>query len=140
MVGKEFNDREVEVLFAATPPLEALRLILSWVATRGVGLSSDAASHSRDKSILIADVSPAFFEAPAKRDIYVELPEGREKSQETVGKLLASFYGTRDASANWKEEVARCMREWVFLVGKFNPCMCHPPTKQVLCLAHGMIS
>ena len=29
MVGKEFNDSELEGLVAATPPLEALRLLLS---------------------------------------------------------------------------------------------------------------
>ena len=72
MVGKEFNDREIEGLFAATPPLEALRLILSWAAT-GVGIAPSSDVGPR-KSILIADVSRAFFEAPAKRDICVELP------------------------------------------------------------------
>ena len=35
MGRKEFNNGELEGLFAATPPLEALRLILSWAATRG---------------------------------------------------------------------------------------------------------
>ena len=38
MVGEEFNDREIEGLFAATPPLEALRLLLSWAATSCVSL------------------------------------------------------------------------------------------------------
>ena len=33
VVGKEFNDREVEGLYAATPPPGALRLLLSWAAT-----------------------------------------------------------------------------------------------------------
>ena len=76
MVGEEFKDRDIEGLFAATPPLEALRLILSWAANRAsVGPSSDAGRGGRDKSIMIADVSRAFFEAPAKRDICVELPE-----------------------------------------------------------------
>ena len=34
MVGKEFNDGELEGLVAATPPLEALRLLLSHAAHR----------------------------------------------------------------------------------------------------------
>ena len=76
MVGKEFNDREIEGLVAATPPLEALRLILSWAATRDSGgPQSTVVQESRRKSIMIADVSRAFFEAPAKRGICVELPE-----------------------------------------------------------------
>ena len=141
MVGKEFNDREVDGLFAATPPLEALRLILSWAATRGSGLSSGAGANREANSILIADVSRAFFEAPAKRDICVELPEEAlekgETTQDTVGKLMASLYGTRDASANWQEEVARCMVEWGFTVGRFNPCMYHHEKRGIVCLVHG---
>ena len=93
------------------------------------------------KSILIADVSRAFFEAPAKRDLCVELPEealqGDEAPQNTVGKLLASLYGTRDASANWQEEVARCMREWGFKVGRFNPRTYHHESRKIRCLVHG---
>ena len=119
MVGKEFNDREVDDLFAATPPLESLRLILSWAATVDGGLLSTVGKAGNGKSILIADASRAFFKAPAKRDICAELPEealqGDETPQNTVGKLLASLYGARDASANLREEVARCMREGLTL-------------------------
>ena len=102
MVGKEFNDKEVDGLFAATPPLEALRLLLSWAATGTVVVPSH--DDGIPKSIMIADVSRAFFEAPARRDICMELPpealqEG-ESPQDIVGKLLASLYGARDASAN----------------------------------------
>ena len=122
MVGKEFNDREIEGLFAATPPLEALRLILSWAAT-GTGIVSSNDVGFR-KSILIADVSRAFFEAPAKRDLCVELPEealtAGETVKDTVGKLKASLYGMRDASTNWQEEVAKCMIKWEFTIGRYN--------------------
>ena len=83
MVGKEFNDREIEGLFAATPPLEALRLILSWAATRNsVVVPYDAGARRRDKSILIADVSRAFFEAPANREIFVSNCQKRRWAQE----------------------------------------------------------
>ena len=104
MVGKEFNNGELEGLFAATPPLEALRLILSWAATMGIPLFGYASTGRERKSVMIADVSRAFFEALAKRDVCVELPDealaAGETSLDTVGKLLASIYGTRDASAN----------------------------------------
>ena len=49
MVGKEFNNGELEGLFAATPPLEALRLILSWAATRGIPLFGACLEGSREK-------------------------------------------------------------------------------------------
>ena len=54
-----------------------------------------------------------------------------------MGKLLASLYGTRDASANWQEEVAKCMKEWGFVTGLYNPCMFHHPSRDILCLVHG---
>ena len=69
MVGKEFNDREVDGLFAATPPLESFRLLLSWAATADGGPLSSVGETGSAKSILIADVSRAFFEAPAKRGL-----------------------------------------------------------------------
>ena len=91
MVGKEFNDSELDGLFAATPPLEALRLLLSWVATDGSVHPGGTRQGQLQKSLLIADVSRAFFEAPAKRDLCVELPEealaAGETSQDVVGKL-----------------------------------------------------
>ena len=112
------NDKAVDGLFAATPPLEALRLLLSWAASTsrsGTGASAGNRAKSRRKSILIADVSRAFFEAPTKKDICVEPPEEALKKGETVldtvGKFMASLYGTRDASANWQGEVSKCMKE-----------------------------
>ena len=73
MVGKEFNDSELDGLFAATPPLEALRLLLSWAATDGSAHPGGARQGRLQKSLLIADVSMAFFEATAKRDQCVGL-------------------------------------------------------------------
>ena len=141
MVGKEFNNGEIEGLFAATPPLEALRLILSRAATGDASPRGDATKGQQRKSVMIADVSRAFFEAAAKRDVCVELLgellAAGETSQDTVGKLLASLHGTRDASANWQEEVAKCMKEWGFVMGSYSPCMRRHPSRDILCLVHG---
>lgn len=95
----------------------------------------------RGKNILIADVSRAFFEAPGKRDICVELPEEEltkgETVMDTVGKLMASLYGARDASANCQEQVAKCMKEWGFVSGMYNPCMFYHPGSGIRRLVHG---
>ena len=66
LVGKEFNDGSGDGLFASTPPLEALRYLISDVAT--VIDPKDM----EDKVIMINDVSRAFFEAPMRRPICVE--------------------------------------------------------------------
>ena len=57
--------------------------------------------------------------------------------QDTVGKLKASLYGTRDASTNWQEEVAKCMTKWGFTIGRYNPCMYYHPGRKMRCLVHG---
>ena len=97
-VAKEFNTGDEDGLFASTPPLEALRLIISDAATR---------DQEEDKVIMVNDVARAFFEAPARRTICVELPEEETHEGDDVGLLLQSLYGTRDASANFEEEVRK---------------------------------
>ena len=61
MVGKEFNDSVLEGLFAATPPLEALRLLLSHAASYsppfGISAKGSRPTMKHCKSLLIADVS-----------------------------------------------------------------------------------
>ena len=46
-----------------------------------------------------------FSEAPARRTICVELPEEETHEGDDVGLLLQIRYRTRDASANFQEEV-----------------------------------
>ena len=52
--------------------------------------------------MLRVDVSRAYFYAPAKRSIYIEIPlEDLEVGDENkVAQLDLSFYGTRDAAKN----------------------------------------
>ena len=105
MVGKEFNNEAMEGLFAGTPPLEAFRYLIHEAAT--VRTTEPMGS----KVLMINDVSRAFFEAPATRNICVEIPAedmtDADKRHDKVGRLRMSLYGTRDAAMNWQEEVAR---------------------------------
>ena len=94
MVGEELNDRVLEGLFAATPPLEALRLLPSWAATRTD--DGQLSVVGAGKSIMIADVSRAFFEAPARRDICVELSAEALSKDETPEHTL------------WESRLAAC--------------------------------
>ena len=120
-MGQEFKNGEMEGIFAGTPPLEALRGIVHEAAT--VRKPDDM----HDKVIMVNDVSRAFFEAPAMRQVCVELPS--EDVTETdirldnVGHLQMSLYGTRDAAMNWQEEVAKEMKGWGFIRGRYNPCL-----------------
>ena len=62
-------------LFAGTPPLEALRYLVHEAAT----VRADEPVGS--KVIMINDVARAFFEAPAVRNVCVEIPaEDKEEA------------------------------------------------------------
>ena len=109
MVAKYFNDRAISGLFAGTPPLEALRSLVS-----EAGTISD-----EEKGIMINDVARAFFEAKATRKVCIELQDEdrtpEDERQDNVGLLQMNFCGTRDAATNWQEEVAKEMAGWGFV-------------------------
>ncbi len=92
-------------MFAATPPLEALRLLVHEAAT--------VRTHEEmgTKVIVINDVVRAFFEAPATRNICIEIPKEdlseADRRHDKVGHLRLSLYGTRDAAMHWQDEVAK---------------------------------
>ena len=93
--AKEINTYKRDGLFAATPPLEALKTIMSATATGNKG-----------ESIMVNDVSRAFLHAKVKRDVYVALPpeDRTEQDQGKCAKLEFSMYGARDAAINWHDE------------------------------------
>ena len=69
LVAKEINTAYEDGLYASTPPLEALRWIISEAATIEDGAAQE------EKVILVSDVSRAFFEAPTTRKVAVILPD-----------------------------------------------------------------
>eukprot|EP00969_Alexandrium_andersonii_P088626 3909664-Alexandrium_andersonii.AAC.1 len=83
-------------MFAATPPLEALRLLLSDLATRRRGCANGRRRGAR-KALLI-DVRKARLHAYVEDDVYAALPP--DVSQPGMcAKLCRSLRGTRAAPA-----------------------------------------
>ena len=66
LVAKQFRTGSDPDLFAATPPLEAMKLIISIAATRN-------ARGRVDKKIMVNDVSRAYFYARSESPTYVEI-------------------------------------------------------------------
>ena len=54
------------------------------------------------------DIRRAYFHAPARRDIFIELPE-EEREIGYCGRLLKSMYGTQDAASNWEHAYMELM-------------------------------
>jgi len=69
LVGRELNLSKRNDLFAATPPLESLRAILSIAAGR-----QSSPSPRRRFIVMSNDVKRAYFYAPATRAVYIEVP------------------------------------------------------------------
>ena len=113
-VGKEFNTRVDATLYAAKPPLEALKLLVG-----------HAAGHiDRGAHIMLSDVKRAYFHALAKRELYVELPVEDAGYQEGfVGSLRLALYGTRDAASLWQECLSDHLIAFGFTRGRSNPCV-----------------
>ena len=88
-VAMEIAACKDDLFFAATPPLEALRLLLSHAAS--------GRSHGRGgRKMLVMDARKAHLHAPALRDVFVDLPPEIRKPG-ICGRLKRCLYGARDA-------------------------------------------
>ena len=120
-------------LFAATPPLEALKFLIS-----------EAASFEKDEDLedtvmMINGVARAFFEAPVTRDVCVDIPneDKAEQDGDVVGILLKSLYGTRDAAMNFQKEIQKFMTGIGFTIGKYNISTYLHAKKKLNVMVHG---
>ena len=76
LVGCEYNTYKDASLYAGTPPLEALRIIIRHAATirRGAGHGRGHVREERGE-LMMHDVIRAYIYAPATRSIFIELPK-----------------------------------------------------------------
>ena len=90
LVAKQINTCKEQGLLVATPPLEALRTLLSATVTG-----------NKHKVLLFNDTSRAYMYARTSSDMYAELCEEDETEpgdENRCGKLMMSMYGTRGSS------------------------------------------
>ncbi len=134
LVGRELNLCKKEGLFAATPPIESLRLILSTCA------SNQWSHNQRDNFVVMSnDIKRAYFYAPAARPMFIEIPDEdfEEGDNGMVGQLNLSLYGTRDAAVNWTRTFTGHLEQIGFTVGRASPCNFHHPEKNIALTVHG---
>ncbi len=135
------QDRSGASFFAPTPPLEALRTVLSMAATR-VGswqpIWEPTSPHRMQLSFV--DISRAYFNAKLDegQDTYVNLPEEDKDHVECCAKLLRHMYGTRAAADGWQEEYSSFLVENLgFTQGRSSPCVFRHPERQLIVSVHG---
>ena len=103
LVAKEINRSPSDEMFEATPPLEAKKMLFSMMVTE---FANNRAVKLRGvQKLLSIDVRRAYFYAPARRPVFVHLPEEGAKPGFCM-RLNVSMYGTRDAASNWEDKYA----------------------------------
>ena len=127
-VAKEINICKKNDLFAATPPLEAFKSILSMATT-----------NNRGEIVMVHDVSRAFFHAKVQRDVYVDLPEEDvlPGDEGKCAKLEFSLYGIRGAAINWHNEYSQQLLNNGFIQGESSPCVFYHPYRKISTIVHG---
>ena len=87
---------------------------------------------------MVNDISRAYFYAPAKRNLFINLPkEDLQAKHDEVGWLNVSLYGTRDAARSWQESLSEHMVSLGFRRGCGFPSVFWHPTRLVMVLVHG---
>ena len=129
LVAKEFNNKKCDDLFAGTPPVEAMRAIIS-----------TAASRTTPKTLMTVDVSRAYMYAKCRSEMYVEVcPEAHEEDgdEKCCWSLERPCTAREVPRRDWQHEIKRRMLSIGYLQGKSNPCLFCNPSSEVACLVHG---
>ena len=135
------HDRSGASFFAPTPPLEALRVVLSLAATTVDGWKPcyDPDSENRTQ-ISLMDISRAYFNAKVDKDAetYVQLPTEDDDCENMCAKLLRHMYGTRAAADGWQEEYSTFLVESLqFTQGLSCPCVFQHKECGIIVNVHG---
>ena len=136
------HDKSGTVFFAPTPPLEALRTVLSRTTTRSQGEPAEYRDPTSERRLQIStvDISRAYFNAKTdpNEPVYVCLPSEDPDSNLKVGLLRRHMYGTRRAADGWQEEYSSCLVEALnFEQGSACPCVFYNRERDLLCSVHG---
>ena len=141
LVACEIRMAGTDSIFAPTPPLESLRMVLSYAVTdlpdepRKI---RDPRSPDRTQVLLI-DISRAYFKALTSEDepTYVELPPEAGVPTNTFALLKKHMYGTRRAAEAWQHEYSESLRSIGFTQGAASACVFRHKQRQLVCSVHG---
>ena len=129
LVARDFKSkdgRDREDLFAATPPLELLKCLLS-----------KAVSGSKRRKILFVDVKKAHLNPECDQDVYIELPPEAAAGPGKCGKLVHWLYGFRPAAQAWENHYSNNLEEAGFCKGDASPVLFWHPELDISCVVHG---
>ena len=124
-VVQEIRTGIQDALFAATPPLESIRFLLS------------VQRSSRKKlKVMFIDIKRAHWCAKVARLIYVRLPPERHRPG-FCARLNRAMYGTRDAAACWEAEFTDFFSGCGFAPGIGSPVLFYHALRNIRTSIHG---
>jgi hypothetical protein len=132
-VARDFKgkgEEDTEHLFAATPPLEAKKLLFKWVRR----LLKDG-KKNREKVLLI-DVRKAHLNAFCEEEVYVELPPEADAPGK-CGMLKRWLYGMRPAANAWEKEYTQKLESAGYVRGEYSAVTFFNAETGVRCVVHG---
>lgn len=131
MVAKDFATTARDDIFAGILALEAVKLLLSLVASSGNG-------RRPQKRIMVLDAKRALLYADMKREVYIRLPaeDTENDKEEMVGRLRKAMYGTREAPQSWQAHVTQILHSRGFKSGKDNPCIFRHEARDIPVAVH----
>ena len=133
IVAKGFNTHKREDLFAATPPLEAKKMLFSYAVTEGIEYQEG--KENDGMTFHFIDIRRAYYHAVARRMVYIKLPEGDQ--EEGMCRLLFKSLEALDAAQNWKHTYSEFMTSIRLVGGKASPCIFTLESKDLRCVVHG---
>ena len=147
IIRSRFVDREIRTagqdsIFAPTPPLESLRMVISLAAStlsaQGWTPNWDPDSNERTQ-ILMVDISRAYFNAKTSDDdpVYVELPDEAGAPEGMCALLKRHMYGTRRAAEGWQDEYSSTLVANGFTRGRASACVFTHLERGIAVSVHG---
>lgn len=88
---------------------------------------------------MVNDIGRAFFHAPAKRRVYVQLPgeDRQDGERQMCGRLNFSMHGTTDVAQNEFDAYSQHLVEVCSKQGRASPCTLHQQEEAVRIHVHG---
>ena len=117
--------------FAATPPLEGLRFMLSKCMT------GPRAKVSETAVLGFYDISRAHFHSAARRKTVIRTPLEDTGYPSGFALLDESMYGTKDAAQCFDVACENAIAQMGYTIGLFSPCLYLHKTKNVAVFRHG---
>ena len=133
LVAKDFKPKskinDKEGLFAATPPLELVKMLIVRAARCGK-------RGKETRKVMFVDISKAHLYAPVQEEEFVELPPERSKDGKCA-RLIYTLYGMRTAASNWEKEYSKTLEEAGFQPGKATVVAFFNKERDIRIVVHG---